>query len=568
MPVQPKSSTAATQQQRPSGKDTRKVSTAVCSGTSPCLPKRTLGHISLNSPRATQRVILSSHKNKPPAGQVVGSPLEHKTSPLASPSNEDADASIESSTATATESGSTSDAVATAAVASSSDENMAVTESSAIVLDLEAKDNAPEKGQEDYVSGVRGRPSMMVVTANPRLEEVTTLPRGTVVRVKLFAEDNEEQETVEEEQRAQNVAETIEEEEETNADPPDTSVVKEDIMQQQEDGADDAKEEDQPGLNEPQQQEETTADPRAVSVVQEDTVLHQQGANNVTEEAQPGSVEPRQQEEQSASVKRQHHITEAQALATTACEDIVGASRVATSTEPAHTEKQQTVTPMPPLLSEEEQDKGVQQGEKMAGLLIEERQDGQQGQEQDEGEADSVPLGGEGVSMVKETATVAVGATEQHEDERVGVHPTSSSQKEDGDDDEDNKVLLVPAPEKDDNAGVARVSQPEDVVAVTGNGPEAAGVVVMAAKHEMAVEDSRSEGEGLTDVVQRSNLLVDLVEGSKYLQFEDDERIVLCTLTGKKMAPVYDNIILYIGCRKVQRLMVEGPFIMSVSMSI
>ncbi|CAM9806732.1 unnamed protein product, partial [Hapterophycus canaliculatus] len=56
-----------------------------------------------------------------------------------------------------------------------------------------------------------------------------------------------------------------------------------------------------------------------------------------------------------------------------------------------------------------------------------------------------------------------------------------------------------------------------------------------------------------------------LVEGSKHLHFEEHQRIVRCTLTGKKLAPDYVGILKYITSRRVQQLMVEGPFFMSVS---
>ena len=55
-----------------------------------------------------------------------------------------------------------------------------------------------------------------------------------------------------------------------------------------------------------------------------------------------------------------------------------------------------------------------------------------------------------------------------------------------------------------------------------------------------------------------------LVAGSQYLKFTDGGRRVMCTLTGKKIAPDYMSILLYIGSRKVQQLLVEGPFVMSV----
>lgn len=635
MPIQPKNSAAVPQLQRPPGKDIKTIGTTGYSGASQRLLKKALRQLSPNSPRAIQCAAHSFRKSKPFVSPATASALEQKVSPLALPSTQEGGASIESSTATAPESDPTSEVLALAGAVSTSDKDTKVAESSAVGSELNAKDVAPGKGAFETVAPtaetteVRRRTSMMVATVNPRLQEVSVLPRGTVVRVKLFAEDNEEKETIEGQQHVQNAAETTDVEDETAAatpalsaakeyieqqqqgvndllkeggpgpvepqqqkeetasDPPAKSVVAENIKQQQQEGADDVVEGDNRGAVEPeQQQEKNVADVPALSRVMEDIKQQQQkgiegameedgsGASesqqqleenvadppaisidldqrqeedtdDAMEEGRPTAVESQQQAEQPASMKSQHEESEAEASATAAKEeDTVEASRVAMSTGSARTEEQQVATPAPSLLSNEEQDKDVLQDEIMAGLLIEKMKD----EQQQEKLASSVLCGGEHVSMAKETATAAVDDMEEHqEDECMGNTLMSSSYREEDIDDEDDNVLVT-IPKKDDyDVGVTCVSQPEEVVVAAG---EESKVVDVMPQHAESVVDEETKR---------------LVEGSKYLQFEDDERSVLCTLTGKKMAPVYDTIILYIGSRKVQRLMVEGPFVMSVS---
>ncbi|CAM9509352.1 unnamed protein product, partial [Pylaiella littoralis] len=548
VPIQPKNSAAVPQLQRPPGKDIKTIGTTGYSGASQRLLKKALRQISPNSPRAIQCAAHSFRKSKPFVSPATASALEQKVSPLALPSTQEGGASIESSTATAPESDPTSEVLALAGAVSTSDKDTKVAESSAVGSELNAKDVAPGKGAFETVAPtaetteVRRRTSMMVATVNPRLQEVSVLPRGTVVRVKLFAEDNEEKETIEGQQHVQNAAETTDVEDETAAATPALSAAKEYIEQQQQgqqqqEGADDVVEGDNRGTVEPeQQQEKNVADVPALSRVMEDIKQQQQkgiegameedgsGASesqqqleenvadppaisidldqrqeedtdDATEEGRPTAVESQQQAEQPASMKSQHEKSEAEASATAAKEeDTVEASRVAMSTGSARTEEQQVATPAPSLLSNEEQDKD-----------------------------------------------------EHQEDECMGNTLMSSSYREEDIDDEDDNVLVT-IPKKDDyDVGVTCVSQPEEVVVAAG---EESKVVDVMPQHAESVVDEETKR---------------LVEGSKYLQFEDDERSVLCTLTGKKMAPVYDTIILYIGSRKVQRLMVEGPFVMSVS---
>lgn len=55
-----------------------------------------------------------------------------------------------------------------------------------------------------------------------------------------------------------------------------------------------------------------------------------------------------------------------------------------------------------------------------------------------------------------------------------------------------------------------------------------------------------------------------LVTVSKYLQFKESERRVVCTLTEHELKPDYMEILNYLGSKRVQRLLAEGPFDMSV----
>lgn len=95
-----------------------------------------------------------------------------------------------------------------------------------------------------------------------------------------------------------------------------------------------------------------------------------------------------------------------------------------------------------------------------------------------------------------------------------------------------------------------------------------------------SVEDQHADGvtpplaseQDAEEVGARSSLVEEadeeirsLVAGSKYLEFAEAGDRVLCTLTGQEVVADYTAILGYLTSGKVQRLMVEGPFVMSVS---
>lgn len=51
-----------------------------------------------------------------------------------------------------------------------------------------------------------------------------------------------------------------------------------------------------------------------------------------------------------------------------------------------------------------------------------------------------------------------------------------------------------------------------------------------------------------------------LVAGSDVLEFTEDEKRVLCTVTGQEIVPDCFEILKYLGSKRVQRLLKEGPF--------
>lgn len=520
--VKPKHLAGSTQKQQPAGKENdthavpRKTRSTASSGASPRLLKKALGQISLNSPRVNQRLVISSHKNKPLFSPAAASVAEAT--------------SIKLSIA-ATENNPASEAVTTDVAGQTSDNKIDVEKMSTVPEEtkIDARDEsaaAPslvvEAGQEGEAAVhvatdvVRGRPSMMVATANPRLQETSALPRGTVVRVRLFAEEN--------------VPEMV-------------------------------------------QEEKTTA--AAKSVGEEETEEQQdEGGHDVVVETRPETAQPRrqQQEENTAAV-------------TECAQDVVASSSVAVPPAPATGGEQQVETPAPSLLPEAEQDKDgqqqhsqQQQGGEMAATACERNAAAGAGAVVPVIHMHPAMTEEEHVLEVEETAgayvpelqTATVVVEEHYAGASMGKAPSSSARMEM----ETTITAVLPSQEKgeenDDQAPVLLLQQPAEEIVATEKAQECIEETA-AEEHGVGVGDEPREGKGVAVVVpQHAGLVVDaetrsLVEESKYLQFADDERSVLCTLTGKKIAPAYDSILLYVGSRKVQQLMVEGPFFMTVS---
>lgn len=517
-PAKLKLSAGPVKKQQPSGKENninavpRKTRNMASSGASPRLLKKALGQISLNSPRANQRLVISSHKNKPlfsPAAAPVAEPTSIKPTTAATqddPISEavTTDAALQASNNKAEEDN-TSTAVESAKTDARDESISAAAESSAIEAEQEG-----EAAVSVATDVVRGRPSMMVATANPRLQETSALPRGTVVRVKLFAEET--------------VPEVMQEE--SNAAVPESE-----------------------GAEETEQQQD---------------------------KERPETVQPPYQEPD-----------EIKTAVVTACAQDVGSSGgVGVAPELAAAgEEQQVDTLVPSLLPEAEQDK--EQGGEMAAAVSEEVRRGASEKSAAAGSGAAMPVvqmqlavtEGEHVLEVEGTAdantpepkTTAVVVEENDAGEGMCQAPSSHVQLEM----ETTLPMVLPSQnkgeEKGDQAPVSPQQPAEELVATEK--PHELTEEAAAAEHEVGVDDECCEGKGAAVVIpQPTGLVVDaetrsLVEESRYLQFADDERSVLCTLTGKKVTPAYDSILLYMGSRKVQRLMVEGPFLMTVSIS-
>ncbi len=463
----------------------RKAKT-LTSGASPRL-KKALGQISLNSPRANQRVAASSLSKKPLISSAAASAPE-KTTPqvtLCGPGASSEDAS------TATEVRQNSEAA-------------------------------------DTIAGVDvalGRPSMMVETANPRLQEVPAPPRGKVVRVKLFAEKNEDEEEDEPHDEGQSSAAAAGAAAAATAQSASESA-----------GNEDAKEQ-----------------------------LNQGAYDEAVEDRSEAAESPQQDREEGAvSVDNGHDKTEA-----ASCEqDIVPPAG------PSAGGKEQVETPGSSLLPAHEQDKGEQQQQREDVAAFPSEEAGP-----DIAEKEAAAGSGATTTLALElsTAEQVVAAKETAADVDAAEWPTAASVIEEKSQEDECLGYAAPAPPSnepvDGEDDLARVSaqQLNEVAVATAKAPEgiqeAAGAVPKEATSYTRSEENRAIA---VDGPQHVGLVVDeetreLVEGSKYLQFADDERRVLCTLTGKKIAPVYDGILLHLGSRKVQQLMVEGAFVMAVS---
>ncbi|CAM9706372.1 unnamed protein product [Ectocarpus sp. 4 AP-2014] len=543
-------------------------------------------------------MVISGHKNKPWFSPAAGSqkgkvdnckpsaaavaavpqasasaPLP-KVSPAASGSaggklNQDDDVSIESSTAAAKEDG-TSEVVAAASAGMPVSEEKTTRTYVASEESISAVTTAVEEepGQET-VAAVQGQLSMMVVAANPRLQEVSALPRGTVVKAKLFVEEEEDEscapETMEEDTTAA-VDVTV------GDDLAGTSVVapaaggKEDSEQQQ------------------QQQ-------------------RQKDDENMAAEGQPEDVV----ELPSADVKRDESVVTITTIPEKEKHVTLGASAaIAVSTEPAHMQEERDENLASSLRSEGERQEETRPED--AVVAPDEGQDEQQQvneagactadpAKQRSGDAQAVPqvfmqpASGEEdeqqqhvvlvqeIDAASETTQSASPAhvvmPEEERDEersRTNDEPTPSVLPQNESDvapllppqEEDPKASVMPS-QPDDEADIVPV--PQGCAVVTENAPRVVGEPGASGKLEAAADVGLGE-ERAVAVPGHAGLVVDeetrsLVEGSKYLRFEDDERTVLCTLTGKKLAPDYIGILYYMGSRRVQQVVVEGPVSMS-----
>ncbi|CAB1112124.1 unnamed protein product [Ectocarpus sp. CCAP 1310/34] len=545
-------------------------------------------------------MVISGHKNKPlfsPAAgsqkgqvdnckssaaavaavpQASASAPEPKVSPPASPSgsaggklNQDDHVSVESSTAATTEDG-TSEVVAAAAAGMPVSEEKTTRQNVASEESTSAVTTAVEEepGQET-AAAVQGRRSMMVVAANPRLQGVSALPRETVVQAKLFVEEEDDEscapETMEEGTTA---AVDVTEGDDLAG----TSVVTP--------AAGDKKDPEQQQQQQQKDDENMAADGQPADVVDLPSAGMKQDESVVTIMTIP---------------EKENHVT-------------LGASAaIAVSTEPAHMEEEGDENPASCLRSEEERqgetrpegavvasDEGhdEQQQVNEAGACTADPAKQRSGDAQEVPQVVMQPASGEEdeqqqhVVLVQEIDAasdttqstspphVVMPEEEREERNRTNDEPMPSVLLQN----ERDVVPLLPPQEEDPEASVMP-SQPEDdadtapvpqgCAVVTENAPRVVGEPGSSRKLEAAADVGLGE-ERAVAVPGHAGLVVDeetrsLVEGSKYLRFEDDERTVLCTLTGKKLAPDYIGILNYMGSRRVQQLVVEGPVSMSIS---
>lgn len=483
------------------------------SGASPQLLKKALGQIPLNSPRANQRLVISSHKRKPlfsltassvsepeaikpPAAAMDDPPSEAVTTGNAMPSSDNVNDKQKTLT------------VVKETKANARDEST----SAAAQLWAQEAGHEAEAAIPIAMDVARGRPSMMVATANPRLQETSALPRGTVVRVRLFAEED--------------VPEVMQEEKNAHA----AELA-------------DGKEAEQPD----------------------------EGGRDVVAEKGPETVQPSHQKQEKST-----------AVVNACAQGVVSSGSAAVPPEPVVADEQQVETPVPPLEPKAEQGKDGQQHQRgeMAAPVSEESAAA--------GAAAAMPVihvqpavtEGEHALEVEDATdattpapdTTVVVVEGHNTSAGMGQAPSSFSRL---DMEPALTAVLASAEEEGESYGQPLVSasqQPAEEVVSTEKTHELTEEVAAAALERALGGRCRAEKGATFMMPQHPGLVVDaetrsLVEESKYLQFADDERSVLCTLTGKKIPPAYDNILLYMGSRKVQRLLVEGPFFMTVSTS-
>lgn len=75
---------------------------------------------------------------------------------------------------------------------------------------------------------------------------------------------------------------------------------------------------------------------------------------------------------------------------------------------------------------------------------------------------------------------------------------------------------------------------------------------------EVSTEESSSgESSQVSEVDEGTR---NLVAESEILEFTEGEKRVVCSLTGQEIVPEYFEILKYLGSKKVQQLLKEGPF--------
>lgn len=509
------------------------------SGASPHLLKKALGQISLNSPRLNHRIV--PRKKKPLFSPAAAATAATAAAKEARAHDTEHVAATEASSAPSPAPGVEASQLVSprrSGVAMKDKDSASNERTSAKATSMDGEVRSPSAAE------VRGRPSMMAVTANPRLQEVSALPSGTVVRVKLFSEDAGEerlQETLKEKPAAAVADATIDKE---------------------------------VGASVAAMAPALAADVAGLSVCTK--VAEQQ---HQQEKGDGGDVDEALAKDLSRAIQSSLQLQDNTPLA-----DYQHDQTVLGAVENDMVEEASTSTvAVPPMGSTIGNDQGHEMVASTQGheknekaRVAAEDQDRQQRKIES-----AMTETGAGVVTVAENENVTIVEKEQEHNLEGDASATLPQAEKEGD-----VVLISPTQGKCDvismspsplnkEDGIVRISPPEEAAVVT-NGP--AEVIVEGGAgagapgvRRAAAANERDEGSLVnSDMAQHSGLVVDaetetLVEKSKYLHFEEDERIVRCTLTGKKLAPDYVGILNYITSRKVQQLMVEGQFFMSVS---
>lgn len=88
--------------------------------------------------------------------------------------------------------------------------------------------------------------------------------------------------------------------------------------------------------------------------------------------------------------------------------------------------------------------------------------------------------------------------------------------------------------------------------------PEENLVVDTSGENYPCVEDVHGASSAIDERTRR------LVDSKGHLKFTEDEARVVCTLTGHEVVPDYMEILKYLGSKRMQRILADGPFDMEV----
>lgn len=158
----------------------------------------------------------------------------------------------------------------------------------------------------------------------------------------------------------------------------------------------------------------------------------------------------------------------------------------------------------------------------------------------------------EPVAVVKRAEVAALVSERVQGGGEEGNQAVAAKSATDAMDEDSLTVVADTAPVSDGKEGAPKGAAMEE--------QHADGVIPPSAGEQ----DAKEVGARSSLVEEADEEIRSLVDGSKYLEFAEARDRVLCTLTGQEVVADYTAILGYLTSGKVQRLMVEGPFVMSV----